>query len=142
MWLDNLKELKKTKGMTSKQIAIAADVAEKTVDRILSGTTVSPSVDTLRRIVTALGASLDDIFVDTQAVIATETVTELKDNVDTITAQNDLLVAKNEMLEAKVFALTTENELLKKELAHKEELLALHNLYQTHIKKLTNKGEL
>jgi hypothetical protein len=33
------------------------------------------------------------------------------------------------MLKAKNAALTTEIELLKKELLHKEELLALHNFY-------------
>lgn len=33
------------------------------------------------------------------------------------------------MLEAKVAALEMENELLKKELLHKEELLAVHNYY-------------
>ena len=141
MWLDNLKELKRAKGMTSKQISKATNLPEKTVVRIFSGGTDNPYVDTLHRIVTALGGSLDDILADTKAVVSTETVLEVKENVEVLTAQNDLIVVENDMLKAKVAALTTENELLKKELAHKEELLALHNLYQTHIKKLTNKGE-
>lgn len=141
MLLDKLRELKKAKGLTSKQIAEATKLPEKTVNRIFSGETENPYVDTLHRIVTVLDASLDDVLVDTKMVVATKTNTELKDNVDAITAQKDLIMVKNEMLEAKVSALTAENELLKKELAHKEELLALHNLYQTHIKKLTNKGE-
>jgi hypothetical protein len=43
------------------------------------------------------------------------------------------------MLEAKVTALTTEIELLKKELAHKDELLALHNYYRTHLEQIVKR---
>lgn len=139
MWLDNLKELKKKTGMSSKQIAEMTNLPERTVARIFSGDTDNPYVDTLHRIVTTLGGSLDDILTDTKAVVATETIVELKENVDVIVAQNDLIAVENEMLKTKVAALTTENELLKKELAHKEELLALHNYYKTHIEQLIKK---
>lgn len=142
MWLDNLKELKKAKGMTAKQIADATKLPEKTINRIFSGDTDNPYVDTLHRIVTVLGGSLDDILADTKVVVATETVTELKDNVDVINAQNDLIIAENEKLKTEALRLGTENELLKKELAHKEELLALHNYYKTHLEHLIKKGEL
>jgi hypothetical protein len=40
------------------------------------------------------------------------------------------------MLKKKVDLLTTEVELLKKELSHKEELLALHNYYKAHIEQI------
>jgi hypothetical protein len=43
------------------------------------------------------------------------------------------------MLKTKNLALTMEIELLKKELAHKEELLALHNYYKIHIEQLIKK---
>jgi hypothetical protein len=96
----------------------------------------NPYVDTLHRIVTVLGGSLDDILADTKVVVATESLVELKENVDVIAAQNDLIAIENEMLKTKNAALTTENELLKKELAHKEELLAVHNFYRTHLEQL------
>lgn len=139
MWLDNLKELKKKTGMSSKQIADKTNLPERTVSRIFSGDTDNPYVDTLHRIVTVLDGSLDDILADTKAVVATESIVELKETVEVIEASHDVISIENEMLKTKVAALTTENELLKKELAHKEELLALHNYYKTHIEQLIKK---
>ena len=139
MWLENLKELKKKTGMSSKRISELTNLPERTVARIFSGDTDSPYVDTLHRIVSVLGGSLDSILADTKTVVATESMVELKGNVDATTAERDLIAVKNEMLEAKVAALTTENELLKKELAHKDELLALHNYYKARIEQLIKK---
>ena len=139
MWLDNLKELKKQTGKSVKQIADMTNLPERTVNRIFSGDTDNPYVDTLHRIVTVLGGSLDDILADTKVVVATESIVELKENVDVIAAQHDLLAVENDMLKTKNAALTTELELLKKELAHKEELLAVHNFYRTHLEQLKNR---
>ena len=139
MWLDNLKELKKAKGMTLTQIADATKIPESTIKRIFSGDTTDPYVTTIHRIVIALGGSLDHILADTNAVLAPETLVEVKENADVVEAQRDLIVIENDMLKTKVTALTTEIELLKKELAHKEELLALHNYYKLHIEQLIKK---
>jgi transcriptional regulator with XRE-family HTH domain len=139
MWLDNLKELKKKTGMTSKQIAEATNLPERTVTRIFSGDTDNPYVDTLHRIVTTLGGSLDDILADSKVVVATESIVEIKENADIIAAQHDLISVENEMLKTKNAALTTEVELLRKELAHKEELLALHNYYKMHFEQIIKK---
>jgi transcriptional regulator with XRE-family HTH domain len=139
MWLDNLKELKKSKGMTTKQIADATKIPESTIKRIFSGDTTDPYVTTIHRIVITLGGSLDHILADTNAVLATEKAAELQESVDVTVAERDLFAVENEMLKAKVAALTTEVELLKNELAHKEELLALHNYYKTHLEQLFKK---
>ena len=139
MWLENLKELKKRSNMSAKQIADMTNLPERTVSRIFSGETDNPYVDTLHRIVTTLGGSLDDILADTKAVVATESITEVKETANVIGAERDLIAVENEMLKTKNAALTTEIELLKKELAHKEELLALHNYYKTHIEQLIKK---
>lgn len=129
MWLDNLKELKKNTNLSSKQIAEKTKLPERTVTRILAGETDHPRVDTLHLIVTALGGSLNDIFADTNVVVATETLVEVKETAEVIEAERDLILVENEMLKSKNAALTTEIELLKKDLQHKEELLALHNFY-------------
>jgi transcriptional regulator with XRE-family HTH domain len=139
MWLDNLKELRKSKGMTLTQLADATKIPESTIKRIFSGDTSDPYVTTIHRIVIALGGSLDHILADTNAVLATEKVVELKENVDVTTAERDLVIVENEMLKTKNAALNTEIELLKKELAHKEELLALHNYYKAHFEQLLKK---
>ena len=129
MWLDNLKELKKTKGMSAKQIADKTNLPERTVNRIFSGDTDNPYVDTLHRIVTVLGGSLDDILADTKMVVGDKNLATLQENVDTVTAERDLIIAENAILKDKVTTLTNENEMLKMQLMHKEEIIALHNYY-------------
>ena len=129
MWLENLKELKKAKGLTTKQIADATKIPESTLKRIFSGETDDPYVSTVHRIVLALGGSLDQILADTNAVLATQSLAEVKESADVAQAERDLLLAELEMLRAKVAAQDTEIMLLKERLQHKEELLAVHNYY-------------
>jgi transcriptional regulator with XRE-family HTH domain len=129
MWLENLKELKKKTGMTAKQIADKTNLPERTISRIFAGETDHPYADTLDLIVKALGYDLGDIFADTKVIVATDDLVEIKESVDIVEAEHDRILVENEMLKAKNSALTMEIELLKKELQHKEELLALHNYY-------------
>lgn len=129
MWLDNLKELKKNKGMTCKQLSLDTNIPESTIKRIFSGDTDNPYVDTVRRIAIALDSSLDEIFAETKVVVATDDLVEIKENADVAEAERDLVMVENEMLKTKNAALTTEIELLKKEIQHKEEIIALHNYY-------------
>ena len=129
MWLENLKELKKAKGMSSKHIAEATNLPERTVTRIFSGETDNPYVDTLHRIVTVLGGSLDDILADTKVVVGDANLVTLQENVDVVTAERDLIIAENAILKDKVATLTAENDMLKMQLKHKEEIIALHNYY-------------
>ena len=136
MWLENIKELKKAAGMSVKQIAELTNLPERTVTRIFSGDTDNPYVDTLHRIVTVLGGSLDDILADTKVVVGDKNLVELQENVDavsaekeTVAAEKDLLAVENAILKEKITALTTENEILKMKLLHKEEIIALHNYY-------------
>ena len=137
MWLDNLKELKNGSGMTSKQIADATKIPESTIKRIFSGETDDPYVSTIHRIVVVLGGSLDHILADTNAVLSTDNIVNVKETAGLAEAERNLMAAENEMLKAKNAALTTEIELLKKEIIHKEELLALHSYYKAHIEKMT-----
>ena len=142
MWLDNLKELKKKTGMSTKQIAEKANLPERTVSRIIAGETDHPRIDTLGLIVDALGITMQDVFADTNVVVATEKLVEIQEVAEVVEAERDIIAVENDMLKTKNTALTTENELLKKELAHKEELLALHNYYKTHIDQLIKHMEL
>ena len=129
MWLENLKELKKKTGMSTKQIAEKTNLPERTVCRIFGGETDHPYADTLDLIVKALGYDLGDIFADTGVIVATDDLVEIKESVNVVEAERDLTLVENEMLKTKVAAMTTEIELLKKELQHKDEIIALHNYY-------------
>lgn len=129
MWLDNLKDLKKQTGMSVKQIAEATKLPERTVSRIFSGDTDNPYADTLHRIVSVLGGSLDCILADSKAVVGTADLSALQAKVDRLHGELALLQAENAVLDGKVSALQAENDLLRLKLEHKEEIIAIHNYY-------------
>lgn len=79
MWIDNLKELKKKSGKTSAQIAEETKIPESTIKRIFGGGTDDPRISTIRQIVICLGGSLDQVLADTNAVLATESLAEVKE---------------------------------------------------------------
>ena len=129
MWLDNLKELKKKAGMSSKQIAELTNLPERTVVRIFSGDTDNPYVDTLRRIVAVLNGSLDDLFAETKFVVGDKNLAMLQEEVERLKAEAVLQNAEVAMLKDKVATLSAENDMLRLKLEHKEEIIAIHNYY-------------
>ena len=144
MWLDNLKELKKVKGMSSKQIAEKTNLPERTVARIFSGDTDNPYVDTLRRIVAVLDGSLDDLFAESKIIVASQDLVAAQDEISRITkdverlnTENALLTTENTILKDKNNTLSAEIDLLRLKLEHKEEIIALHNYYKTLMSGLT-----
>ena len=129
MWLDRLKELKKEKNVTAKWIAEETNLPERTVSRIFSGDTPNPYADTLHRIVSVLGGSLDSILADTKMVVGDSNLAALQADVDRLNGELALLNAENAVLKGKVNSLTFENDLLRLKLEHKEEIISLHNYY-------------
>lgn len=137
MWLDNLRELRIKAGNPSdKNIAELSALPVRTVLRMFSGEIKMPYADTLQRVTFALGGSLDEILSDTKVVVGEESLLELKEQVETVTADLDnasaaheMLVAENNILKAKVATLSTEVDMLHMKLEHKEEIIALHNYY-------------
>lgn len=130
MWLDNLKELRRSSGMSLKQIADATKIPESTIKRIFGGDTDDPYVSTIHRIVIALGGSLDHILADTNVVLAQESLVEVKETAGVVEAERDLIAAENAILKDKVAALTAEIGMLNMKLKHQEEIIALHNYYK------------
>ena len=124
MWLDNLKELKQAKGLSSKQIADKAKLPEKTVIRIFSGDSTNPYADTLYRIVVVLGGSLDDVLADSKAVVGTKSLAAMQEEIDTLQIKLDAMQAENTMLSERADSLTTENATLKAEKMDLETIVA------------------
>lgn len=129
MWLDNLKTLKEESKMTTREIAVASNLPESTVKRIFSGKTEDPCVTTIYRIVKAMGGSLDDILSDTTALLSHGTFTKTKEQLEIVSAQLERLIAEHNVLKAKEAATAAENELLKREILHKDEIIAIHDFY-------------
>lgn len=123
MWLDNLKELKKAKGMSSKQIAEAAKLPERTVSRIFSGDTPNPYADTLYHIVVVLGGSLDDLLADSKTVVGSKNLISLQEEVDRLKNENAALKDENAVLKDKVDTLKDKIDVLK------DEIISTHSYY-------------
>ena len=141
MWLDNLIELKKKAGMSSKQIAEGTLLPERTVARIFHRETDSPTITTLIPIIKFLGGSFDEIFADTKAIVGDHTLVDLQEKVATVIAERDMVIADNAILKEKVNTLTNENELLKMQIMYKDKIIATHEYYNKLIPKET-KGEI
>ena len=131
MWLDNLRELKKETRMSVKEIADKTRLPERTVARIFSGDTPNPYVDTLYRIVAVLDGSLDAVLADSKAVVGSHNLATLQSEVDRLTAENGMLAAELAMTKDKAATLTVENDMLKMKLQLKEEIISLHNYYNS-----------
>ena len=129
MWLDNLKELKKKSGMSSKQIAERTFLPERTICRIFNGETSNPTITTLIPIIKFLGGSISEIFADTKAIVGDKTLANLQEDNDVISAERDALITENKILAEKVNVLSKELELTNLKLMYTEKLLATHDFY-------------
>ena len=143
MWNERILEAKKAQHITSKIMSerTHGHLPERTINRILSGETQNPRIDTIIELGAAVGLTPQELFADTNVVVATENLVEIKDNVGVVQAERDLLQVENEMLKSKNAALTSEIELLKTEIQHKDELLALHNYYKSVISGMSKERE-
>ena len=58
----NLRKLRGTKGLSQEKLARLADVANNTIIKIEAGKNQNPTLDTLKKIVKALGVSVDELI--------------------------------------------------------------------------------
>ena len=128
MLLNNLKRLKDASKKTYEQIAEESKTPLSTVKHIFSGA-CEPLASTLYRIVDVLGGSLDEVLADTNIILSPNTLAEVKENAEAVEAERDLILAELEILRAKASAQETEILLLKEQLKHKDEILALINYF-------------
>ena len=136
MWHDKLNEKRKELGYSIKCVAQGVKMPERTVSRIFSGETPSPYISTIKPIADFLDISLDELFADSGAVVGGQRYAILHEENDNLAAEVErlnseleLVYAENAVLKDKVGVLTTENDILRLKLEHKEEIVALHNYY-------------
>ena len=133
MWLDKLNAMKKSTDTKTKTLADAIHRSERTVGRMLSGESSIDMTD-LQTMVSVMGGTLDDIFDGSDMRLPRPEVETLKKQIEALTEEIGILKAENAMLRDKNTALDTENDKLRLNLAHKEELLALHSYYMGRTK--------
>lgn len=117
--------------MSQKQLAEKSMVSEKTIKRMLTNRDYSPSLDTLTRVAKALGTPLEDLFSDTDARVLSGSVVTIQEEAERLSSENAMLLAENAMLKDKVGVLSSENDLLRMKLEHKDEIISLHNFYNS-----------
>lgn len=61
MWLEKLKQMKKQSKKTSQQLADETGIPKSTIDKLFSGKTKEPYLQSTRLIVHAMGFTLDDL---------------------------------------------------------------------------------
>lgn len=132
MWLERIKEAKAAQGITTKEMADRMRLPKETINRILSGKTKNPYITTVLEMGEAVGLSQWELFSETGLVLGSANLKALQDELDAVKSELDLIKIACDVEESKNLALTNEIELLKKELLHKEELLAVHNYYIKH----------
>lgn len=70
MGLEKISEYKKKLGMTTEELSAKSGVPVGTLNKILSGATKDPKLETLKSIAKVLGLSLNDFDDDTPGTIA------------------------------------------------------------------------
>lgn len=134
-WLLKLDDCRIKASMSPKQIAEAIGESDRLVYRIFAGEAKNPSVNVVRKIIRSVGGSVSEIFEESGAVIASEEIVSLQSKVDTMSAEYDLLRANLNALEARANSLSVENDVLRLEIKHKDEIIALHNYYNALLNK-------
>ena len=133
MWLDKLNEMKKTTNTRTKTLADAIHRSERTVGRMLSGESSIDMTD-LQTMVSVMGGILDDIFDGSDMKLPRPEVETLKKEIESLQDEISILLAEVTALKDKNCKLDSENDRLRLNLAHKEELLALHTYYMSRHK--------
>lgn len=114
-WRIRLRVQREKAKMSNKQIADKVDASEKTIIRLFTGEAKNPGTDLVNRVIHALGTTWSEIFGESGAVIGGQDLVTLQAEVD--------------RLRLEIAALKAEKDMLKMELKHKDEIIALHNYY-------------
>ncbi len=59
---NNIKKLREAKGLSQEKLARLADVANNTLIKMESGENQNPTLNSLKKVAKALGASVDDLI--------------------------------------------------------------------------------
>lgn len=148
MWRDKVNEARKAKNITIKMMSEKVRLPEQTITRILTGKTATPRIDTVLDLGASVGLSPWELFSETTSVLGDKTLIMLQEELDQANAaltalQSEFAVLSEENtgLKLEKVSLQAEIDLLRMKLEHKEEIIALHNYYNSVVGGYkTNKG--
>lgn len=145
MWREKIIEAKKANNITTKMMSEKVRLPEQTITRILSGKTATPRIDTVLDLGASVGLSAWELFSETISVLGDKNLITLQGELDQANAslsalQSEYASLSEELTNLKLdyVTLQAENNLLNMKLEHKEEIIALHNLYRPFIDGIAN----
>ena len=124
MWRDKIIEARVAKGITIQALAEKTKMSEKSVTRILNGTTEFPPIDKVLALGIAVGLSERELFMEANLVVSNEELVALQTELADLRDKCDHLTGEIVRLTDNIVALNAENDTLRTKLAHKEEILA------------------
>jgi transcriptional regulator with XRE-family HTH domain len=131
MLRDRVIEEKKKLGISAKTMSERSKlhITEETISRFLSGKTADPCLGSALDIADTVGLAPYEAFMDATLAAEFKAFLELKSKSEETEAERIRIVAENESLKAVNAALTDKIAILEMKLAHKDEIIALHNYY-------------
>ena len=143
MWREKIVDAKKAKNITTKMMSEKVRLPEPTISRILSGKTETPRIDTVLDLGAAVGLSPWELFSETTSVIGDKNLITLQEELDQSNAvltalRAEFMTLSEEVTDLKVKNVTLQSEidLLRLNLEHKDEIIRLHNRYNSYIDSL------
>lgn len=140
MWLEKLNAMKKATGTRTKTLAEGMHMSDRTVSRMLSGET-SIDIDQAIQMVNIMGGSLEELFDGSDFKIPhpetdalQKEIESLKEKIEVLKLAEAAARAEAAAFKEKAASLDAENDKLRIELKHKEEIITIHTFYMKHLK--------
>lgn len=142
MFRDRIKEEKKRLNISAKSMSDRSrlHLSEEAISRILSCKTKDPGVLEVLDLGETVGLLPYEMFMDATLAAEFKAFLELKSKSEETEAERIRIIAENENLKTINTALSQKIDTLELELAHKDELIKLHDFYRNYIGKITSKG--
>lgn len=143
MWREKIIEAKKAKNITTKMMSEKVRLPEQTITRILSGKTETPRIDSVLDLGASVGLSPAELFAETTSVLGDKNLITLQEELDQANAaltalQSEFALLSEETTDLKLknVSLNAEIDLLRLKLEHAEEIIRLHNRYNSYLDSL------
>lgn len=131
MFRDRIIEEKKRLNITAKSMSERSKmhIPEETISRVLSGRTGDPGVSTVLDLGDTVGLLPYEIFMDSTLAAEFRAFLELKSKSEETEVERIRIIAENESLKTINTTLSQKIDMLEMKLAHKDEIIELHNYY-------------
>lgn len=131
MFRERILEEKKRLNITVKAMSAASKLhtPEETISRVLTVKTLAPRIDTILDIGETVGLLPYELFMDSTLAAEFRAFLELKSKSEETETERIRLVAENETLKTTNISLSQKIDMLEMKLAHKDEIIELHNYY-------------